>query len=200
MKEENEKGATMRKQNHISSILRLRKDFFVAFYLCLFALTIFVNGGFTFAFGATRHIPSTFVKHDPFCGENPNARARTRLSATPSEKDGEPFIRTRNHFGLNLKEEEEENKSDGAIIDLINSIMKESRRSYAFIEGHTFRLLSKRPGVAFAIFVGMGLLVAYMMGFFFLEGYISSANPYENGAIPYWDEDVCDVCNSIQSN
>mmetsp|Transcript_10579 Transcript_10579/g.16219 ORF Transcript_10579/g.16219 Transcript_10579/m.16219 type:complete len:167 (+) Transcript_10579:26-526(+) len=157
-KEENEKGATMRKQNH--------KDFFFAFFLFLFVLTTFVNGGFAFAFGATRHIPSTFVRHDPFCGENLNAHAKTRLSATPSEKDGEPLIRTTNNFGLSMKEEEE-NKSDGAIIDLINSIMKESRRSYAFIEGHTFRLLSKRPAVAFAIFVGMGLLVAYMMGFFF---------------------------------
>ena len=81
----------------------------------------------------------------------------------------------------------------------ISGALMESRRSFGHVEGSTYRLMSQRPAVALAIFVAAGAIVAYLSGLFFLGGYISSANPYENGAIPYWEEDVCEICKQIQA-
>ncbi|KAG7349141.1 hypothetical protein IV203_011738 [Nitzschia inconspicua] len=70
----------------------------------------------------------------------------------------------------------------------INSVLKSSRSSFKNIEKITFRLLNRRPLVALGIFLATGALIAYMTGFFILEGYIDNLNPAENDQVPYWDE------------
>jgi len=67
-------------------------------------------------------------------------------------------------------------------------ILNEGTKSFRFIETRTSKLLSNNPIIALTIFVGVGLIVAYMTGAFFLKGYISSGNPYMNGAVPYWED------------
>jgi hypothetical protein len=72
--------------------------------------------------------------------------------------------------------------------DTINSVLKTSRSSFKNVEKLTFRLLNRRPLVALAIFLATGALLAYVTGFFILEGYIDNLNPAENDQVPYWDE------------
>lgn len=74
--------------------------------------------------------------------------------------------------------------------ELTNAVLNASRSSFQNVEGKAFNLLEENPLLAFLIFVALGLVVAYISGFIFLGGYISSANPVENGAIPYWDEQL----------
>jgi len=81
-------------------------------------------------------------------------------------------------------------------IFVFNSILKEMRSSFQTVEIATFKLLSNQPVVAFAIFVVLGAFVAYLLGLVFLGGYISSGNPYENGAVPYWEEGM-DIVDSM---
>jgi len=71
---------------------------------------------------------------------------------------------------------------------IVEDAIKISASSFKFMEGKTVALLQKNPLVALAIFASAGLIVAYMLGFVFLEGYISSPNPYENGAVPYFED------------
>mmetsp|Transcript_18248 Transcript_18248/g.21065 ORF Transcript_18248/g.21065 Transcript_18248/m.21065 type:complete len:196 (-) Transcript_18248:57-644(-) len=113
---------------------------------------------------------------------------KTRLLVSSSKRDEED-----NYVTRRIAEEKNYKKK---VIDVINSILKDSRCSYKNVEKNTYMLLSKQPVIAFAIFIGMGLIVAYMLGFFFLGGYITSGNPYENGAIPYWEEDICEICKT----
>lgn len=75
-------------------------------------------------------------------------------------------------------------KNPGWVTDSVRA----SENSFKFIEKTTFSLLKERPMVALAIFAAAGLLVAYLSGFFFLEGYIEDWNPAENDMIPYWDD------------
>ena len=72
-------------------------------------------------------------------------------------------------------------------------VMDDLRQSFRNVETETNFLLQKKPALAFAIFVAAGLIVAYMSGFFFLGGYIDSSNPYENGAVPYFEEEVLET-------
>ena len=62
------------------------------------------------------------------------------------------------------------------------------KASFDHVEASTNSLLTGRPLVALAIFGATGMLVAYLSGFFFLEGYIENWNPAENDQIPYWDD------------
>jgi hypothetical protein len=73
-------------------------------------------------------------------------------------------------------------------VERINSVLRASRVSFRNVEDMTYGLFNDRPLVALAIFVGAGGLVAYMLGFFFLGGYIENWNPVENDIVPYWDE------------
>ena len=72
--------------------------------------------------------------------------------------------------------------------DTINSVLKNSQASFKNVEQLTFGLLQQRPFVALGIFLAAGALVAYLTGFFILDGYIDSLNPIENDAVPYWNE------------
>mmetsp|Transcript_28582 Transcript_28582/g.40435 ORF Transcript_28582/g.40435 Transcript_28582/m.40435 type:complete len:202 (-) Transcript_28582:323-928(-) len=74
--------------------------------------------------------------------------------------------------------------------ELANAVLNASRNSFQNVEGNASQLLERQPLIALLIFIGVGLIVAYVSGFIFLGGYMSSPNPVENGAIPYWDEQL----------
>ena len=82
-------------------------------------------------------------------------------------------------------------------VQVANTILKHSRLSFRNVEGLTDDLLSNHPILAVGGFLGVVLLIAYMSGFVILDGYISSVNPLENGAVPYWDEDVANELTSL---
>lgn len=75
-------------------------------------------------------------------------------------------------------------------IKLANTFLKASHSSFKNIEGVTDSLLSNNPMIAILIFVGLGLLVAYISGFAILHGYIDSSFPMDNAAVPYWEEEL----------
>jgi hypothetical protein len=62
------------------------------------------------------------------------------------------------------------------------------KASFDHVETSINSLLKGRPLVALGIFCAAGILVAYLSGFFFLEGYIENWNPAENDQIPYWED------------
>jgi hypothetical protein len=72
----------------------------------------------------------------------------------------------------------------------INGFLQASQKSFQHVESGTNRLLNRQPLLALAIFVGAGVMVAYMMGMVFLGGYIENWNPAENDVVPYWDDPV----------
>lgn len=84
----------------------------------------------------------------------------------------------------------DENEDERRRIELTNSFLKASRTSFKNFEGATDSLLDKNPLIAFGIFIGLGLFVAYISGFAILDGYIDSTNPLDNAAVPYWNEDL----------
>jgi len=77
-----------------------------------------------------------------------------------------------------------------AWVETTNTALKELRSNFAGVEVFVSRLLSRYPEVAFVIFVGAGVFVAYMLGMMLLGGYIGDINPLVNGAVPYWEEDL----------
>lgn len=79
---------------------------------------------------------------------------------------------------------DEEKQNPGWVTDSV----KASESSFRFIEKTTFSLLTEKPMMALVIFAVAGLVVAYLSGFFFLEGYIEDWNPAENDMIPYWED------------
>ena len=84
----------------------------------------------------------------------------------------------------------DESEDERRRIELTNSFLKASRTSFKNFEGATDSLLAKNPLIAFGIFIGLGLFVAYVSGFAILDGYIDSTNPLDNAAVPYWNEDL----------
>jgi len=72
--------------------------------------------------------------------------------------------------------------------DSINTSMKASENSFTYVEKSTFSLLKQRPMMALLMFAVTGVTVAYLSGFFFLEGYIEDWNPVANDLVPYWDD------------
>jgi len=74
------------------------------------------------------------------------------------------------------------------VTDSINNSIKAGQDSFRYVEKTTFAILYERPVLALAIFAAAGAIVAYLSGFFFLEGYIENWNPVENDIIPYWDD------------
>lgn len=119
------------------------------------------------------------------------------------ERDAE-FYRKRNedyYNSLNTKSEEEVGAfsfSDAGAEHVeepkaenpgwMKDSVKASETSFRFVEDSTSSMLTERPMMALAIFAAAGLVVAYLSGFFFLEGYIEDWNPAENDMIPYWDD------------
>jgi len=74
------------------------------------------------------------------------------------------------------------------VTDSINTSIKASQSSFRLVEKTTFSLLKARPMFAIAMFATAGMIVAYMSGFFFMEGYIENWNPVQNDLVPYWDD------------
>ena len=124
------------------------------------------------------------------------------------EKDAE-FYRKRNeqYYNSRRKAEQEETVAQFSVSDTnavspsdesdkfsdknpgwVSDSVRASENSFKFVEKTTFSLLKEKPMVALAIFAATGLMVAYLSGFFFLEGYIEDWNPAENDMIPYWDD------------
>jgi len=142
---------------------------------------------------------SVFPPLSPICSRRTAITSVTRLSQSPLgslkhlRKRESDFISClsssspNNDDTNNTYNEAREDEMKERIF-AFNSILKEMRSSFQTIEIATFKLLSNQPAVAFTIFVALGLFVAYLLGLVFLGGYISSGNPYENGAVPYWEE------------
>ena len=84
----------------------------------------------------------------------------------------------------------DDNEEQRRRIELTNSFLKASRSSFKKVEGATDSLLAKNPVIAMTIFLGAGLLVAFVSGFAILDGYLDVSNPMDNAAVPYWDEDL----------
>lgn len=61
--------------------------------------------------------------------------------------------------------------------------------SFKNVERLTEYLLNNQPLVATAVFLLAGLVTAYALGLVFLDGYISSLNPADNGGVPYFSPD-----------
>lgn len=124
----------------------------------------------------------------------PSAKIRTQIPFAKSIKAVEPLsndsMRRTNHLCMSLYDDGE---GDRRRTELTNKALKASRTSFRHVEDNTFRLLDEQPMLAMAIFVGLGLLVMYISGFAVLGGYMSSPNPMENGAVPYWDEDLSNL-------
>jgi len=74
------------------------------------------------------------------------------------------------------------------VTDSINTSIKASQSSFRLVEKTTFSLLKARPMFAIAMFATAGMIVAYMSGFFFMEGYIENWNPVQNDLVPYWND------------
>ena len=85
---------------------------------------------------------------------------------------------------------QDDNDGERQRIELANNFLRASRSSFKNVESITNYLLNENPAIAIGIFVTVGLVVAYMTGFFFLGGYIETWNPAENDSIPYWDDEV----------
>jgi len=84
--------------------------------------------------------------------------------------------------------DEDQHENPRWVTDSIHTSSKAAQKSFRFVEKTTFSLLYEKPMLALAIFVAAGMMVAYMSGFFFLDGYIENWNPVENDIIPYWDD------------
>lgn len=80
------------------------------------------------------------------------------------------------------------NNNSHRTADAINSVLRASRTSFRNVEEMTYGVFDARPLLALGIFVTAGTVVAYILGFFFLGGYIDNWNPVENDVVPYWDE------------
>lgn len=122
-----------------------------------------------------------FISQARICAKKPFVRSMEAVKHLSCDS------RQRTNLRMSLYDEGE---GDRQRTELTNKVLKASRSSFRHVEGHTFRLLDEQPMLAMALFIGVGLLVMYMTGFAFLGGYISSPNPLENGAVPYWDEDL----------
>jgi len=71
-----------------------------------------------------------------------------------------------------------------------DSLFHTTRPSFKNVESMSERLFAQQPMLALVIFASAGLLVAYLLGIFFLEGYMSSMNPALNGGVPYFEDDL----------
>jgi len=114
------------------------------------------------------------------------------------ERDAD-FYKRRNeayYYSLKDKDINDNNNSnnntdndDNKDVEIVEpSLLKASHSSFKHIESLTNSLLTTNPLVAIAIFAVSGVLIAYLSGFFFLEGYIENWNPVENDMIPYWND------------
>ena len=108
---------------------------------------------------------------------------RTRIKLFYREEGGED--------GSDLLTQDQRN------IEMANNFLLASRRSFKNVEGLTLDLLNGQPLLALGIFVTCGLMTAYMLGFFFLGGYIENWNPVENDSIPYWDDEVLVIARKV---
>lgn len=121
----------------------------------------------------------TFPNQD---SSDPSARRSLFYQRDREDEDVLSRVRaTRNSSSSNAEEE---------IGRSINRVLLASSKSFENVETATNSLLRQQPLVALAIFIGAGVMVAYMLGMFFLGGYIENWNPVENDVVPYWDDPV----------
>lgn len=83
------------------------------------------------------------------------------------------------------------------LIDVTNGVLQTASSSFKNVEGMANGLLKEQPVTALAIFVGAGVVTAYLTGLVILDGSIESLNPSQNGAIPYWDEEILVMTKTI---
>lgn len=114
-------------------------------------------------------------------GEGEDAAAAAILSAAPDAASGH---KTSGGGEPDHQTPSQKHENPRWVTDSITA----SQNSFKFVEKSTFSMLKQKPMVALAIFATTGMLVAYLSGFFFLEGYIENWNPVENDMIPYWDD------------
>lgn len=76
------------------------------------------------------------------------------------------------------------------VFSMINTSLKASHTSFKNVEEFTNSLLKGKPLLAIAIFALAGVAVAYMSGFFLLDGYSQDWNPFvqNDNMVPYWDD------------
>lgn len=87
--------------------------------------------------------------------------------------------------------------TDKQNVEMANNFLRASRSSFKNFESLTIELLNRQPLLALTIFVGLGLMTAYMLGFLFLGGYMETWNPAENDSIPYWDDEVLIISRNV---
>lgn len=128
--------------------------------------------------------------------ENPSS---VDTSTSAAEEDEREFLLLRNRESLRQAEEEhrlryeqhrrlqQEQHSQHSLAD---SLLENSHISFKNVEHMSESLFTNQPLVALVIFLSLGSVVAYMSGLVFLDGYISSLNPAQNGGVPYWNENV----------
>jgi hypothetical protein len=105
---------------------------------------------------------------------------------------GQNIIRSteKNHGSLFPLFYSDDDENERQRIGMTSRLLKDAGSSFRNMQGKTDDLLEKQPFMALAIFLVVGLIAAYISGFAILGGYMSSANPAENGAIPYWDDEL----------
>ncbi|CAB9528890.1 expressed unknown protein [Seminavis robusta] len=91
---------------------------------------------------------------------------------------------------FDLQAQQEEDQRNRWKIQLTNSVLQILHNSFKNVEATANELLDEDPVTAFAVFVGAGLVAAYVLGLFILDGCMESWNPVQNGMVPYWDEEV----------
>ena len=124
--------------------------------------------------------------------ENPSS-----IDTSTAEEDEREFLLLRNRESLRQAEEEHRLRYEQhrrlqqhQQHSLADSLLENSHSSFKNVEHMSESLFTNQPMVALVIFLGLGSVVAYMSGLVFLDGYISSLNPAQNGGVPYWNENV----------
>jgi hypothetical protein len=82
-------------------------------------------------------------------------------------------------------------------IQLTNQVLRALHYSFKNVENMANGLLEKDPLSALIIFVGAGLMAAYLLGLVILDGCMESWNPIQNGFVPYWDEEILVMVRKI---
>lgn len=129
----------------------------------------------------------------------PPLENQSSVDTTTAEEDEGEFLLLRNRESLRQAEEEHRlryeqhrrlQQQHNQQHSLADSLLENSHLSFKNVEHMSESLFTNQPVVALVIFLSLGSLVAYMSGLVFLDGYISSLNPAQNGGVPYWNENL----------
>eukprot|EP00567_Pseudictyota_dubia_P000631 CAMPEP_0197467872 /NCGR_PEP_ID=MMETSP1175-20131217/65793_1 /TAXON_ID=1003142 /ORGANISM="Triceratium dubium, Strain CCMP147" /LENGTH=221 /DNA_ID=CAMNT_0043003961 /DNA_START=72 /DNA_END=734 /DNA_ORIENTATION=- len=146
-----------------------------------------------------RHASILHASQVPLDNNNPPS---AETAAAMADEDERAFLLLSNRKSLRQAEEEhrlryeqrrrlaQQQQQRDENLSLTDSLIEKTHLSFKNVETMSENLFANRPLVALAIFVILGLTVAYLSGLVFLDGYISSLNPAQNGGVPYWNENV----------